>query len=435
MGSFAQGILSGAAQGLGDEIKQRRKRKEEGADALRNKQADELEQAMKNTQARGALQPNAPGYLKPEEVKQHIEDAQKQLTALYEPEEAPLLFQRLKGIFTKQQPQQAGLELKPGMTLADVLAGSGPVPQPQDPGKIITPKPFKAADGKWYVVRQDDQGNLKQQEMPGYSEESEIQEYVNAGLSKEDAMKAVRIRLGLDAKAVEPKETEKDKDVADWLEQNKLPDTAANREKARTAIANRGKVEPGSMMPLYDNRPGHEGEITGAWDAKSGRVVKAPKMAGTTAAGSGIAAKAQAAKDKKTAPLETVIEEANLAPDLQKQGEGGNSAADVALGLTFFKVMRGATGGAGGAGGGIRFTQQEQNLIFGARSFWESLDVKGNKITSNGEPLSSDQRQRMVSTIQLYQQAAQRKLDELKGVGDTSVDDVAKGLTGGTTPP
>ncbi len=156
MGALGQGVLSGVAEGFSDELKQRRKRKEEGADALRNKQADQLEQAMKNTQARGALQPGAPGYLKPEEVKQHIEDAQKQLTALYEPEEAPLLFQRLKGIFTTE-PKQHGLELKPGMTLADVLAGSGPVPQPQDPGKIITPKPFKGQDGKWYVVRDDGQ--------------------------------------------------------------------------------------------------------------------------------------------------------------------------------------------------------------------------------------------------------------------------------------
>ncbi len=133
MGSFAGGVLSGVASGVGDELKQRRKRKQEGSDALRNKQADELEQAMKNTQARGALQPTAPGYLKPEEVKQHIEDAQKQLTSLYEPEEAPLLFQRLKGIFSKQQPQQSGLELKPGMTLSDVLAGSGPAPVQSEP--------------------------------------------------------------------------------------------------------------------------------------------------------------------------------------------------------------------------------------------------------------------------------------------------------------
>lgn len=427
MGALGQGVLSGVAEGFSDELKQRRKRKEEGADALRNKQADQLEQAMKNTQARGALQPGAPGYLKPEEVKQHIEDAQKQLTALYEPEEAPLLFQRLKGIFTKQQPQQTGLELKPGMTLADVLAGSGPAPAPQDTGRIITPKPFQGADKKWYVVREDAQGNLKQQEIPGYSEESEIQEYMDAGLSEGDAQKAVRIRLGLEPKAAEPKPNEKEKDISDYLEAHNLEDTAANRDKARKAIARRGKDEPGSFMPLYDGK----GNVVGAWDAKSGRMVKSPKdLPGTTSAGAGISAKKEAATQKQTAPLESVIEEANLAPQLKQQGDAGNPEADAALALTFFKVMRGATGGAGGSGGGIRFTQQEQNLIFGSRSLWDTMEVKGNKVLSNGQPLAAAQRQQIVDTIQLYQAAAQRKLDEIKGgASDTTVDDVAKGLT------
>jgi hypothetical protein len=43
--------------------------------------------------------------------------------------------------------------------------------------------------------------------------------------------------------AKEPAETAKDKDISDYLEANKLADTAANREKARGAIAQRSKPE------------------------------------------------------------------------------------------------------------------------------------------------------------------------------------------------
>jgi hypothetical protein len=77
----------------------------------------------------------------------------------------------------------------------------------------------------------------------------------------------------------------KEQDVSDYLQAHGLPDTPGDREKARGAIAMRGKQEPGSYMPLYDEK----GRVTGAWDPKSGHIVQTPTdMPGNTAAGAGI---------------------------------------------------------------------------------------------------------------------------------------------------
>lgn len=208
-----------------------------------------------------------------------------------------------------------------------------------------------------------------------------------------------------------------DKDIADYIASNNLADTPANREKARDAIAKRNptahvQVEgTGNWMPTYDDK----GHVTGSWNPKTGEVKQAPaNIAGTTAQGSGIGTKADAATEKKLAPLKSALAEVETARDLKEAADKGNAEADVGLTLAFFKVMRGATG-PGGAGGGIRFTQQEQSLIMGAKNLWGSLQVAGNKVLSNGEPLSSDQRKQIMDVIELYGKAAQRSLDEAQG--------------------
>lgn len=84
------------------------------------------------------------------------------------------------------------------------------------------------------------------------------------------------------------KENPKDEDIGDYLDAHKLEDTPANRETARTAIANRGKSEPGNFMPLYDDK----GKISGAWDPKSGRIITAPGLPGNTLQGRAVEQKA-----------------------------------------------------------------------------------------------------------------------------------------------
>lgn len=61
------------------------------------------------------------------------------------------------------------------------------------------------------------------------------------------------------------KQNTKDEDISDYLEANDLPNTPANREKARTAIAKRGRPEEGAYFPVPDAK----GNITGWVNPKS----------------------------------------------------------------------------------------------------------------------------------------------------------------------
>lgn len=116
----------------------------------------------------------------------------------------------------------------------------------------------------------------------------------------------------------EPNTPDKDKDISDYLAAHNLPDSPANREKARGDIAKRGQQEPGNFMPLYDDK----GHVAGAWDPKSGRIVKSPEGAlpGNTAQGHTMAEKAGQTADQANAAMGsfTRYQESfkNLAPQL-----------------------------------------------------------------------------------------------------------------------
>lgn len=207
---------------LGDIARQGREKrgaeKTEEQRALRERKADEVEQAIKNIQARGALQPGQPGYIDPATLKTQLSEAQKQLSGLYEAHEGPAFLQRLKRASSAPAGAAAGTPasstpggatgnpnpsgvLRPGMTLDDVLAMSGPVPAQPKPGKMIG-KPYKDGD-HWSAVFQDETtGTLKSQVLPGYTEESRLQELKDQGFTDEEAKKALRIEGGLEPKAV-----------------------------------------------------------------------------------------------------------------------------------------------------------------------------------------------------------------------------------------
>ncbi|MFZ0294671.1 MAG: hypothetical protein WAL52_13785 [Candidatus Sulfotelmatobacter sp.] len=61
------------------------------------------------------------------------------------------------------------------------------------------------------------------------------------------------------------KQNTKDEDITDYLDANALPNTPANREKARTAIAKRGRPEEGAYFPVPDAK----GNIMGWVNPKS----------------------------------------------------------------------------------------------------------------------------------------------------------------------
>ena len=96
------------------------------------------------------------------------------------------------------------------------------------------------------------EGRADQLENPGEAHQDIVKEFSDA-LAKNDQKRidelAPRVKQymeGTQKPQKEPVENEKAKDIADYLEANKLPDTAANREKARGAIAQRSKPEVSS---------------------------------------------------------------------------------------------------------------------------------------------------------------------------------------------
>lgn len=194
-----------------------------------------------------------------------------------------------------------------------------------------------------------------------------------------------------------------------YLKEHSLQDNATNEAAARKAwnLAGKETPEPGSFIPTYDPKTG---TLMGAWDPKSGRTVEAPKGGGTTGTGLSAQDKREQEHQKQLAPFKSIVDEADKAQTLKDLADKGNAEADVDLALTFFKTMRSANSG----GSGIRFTQQENNLIMDSRNLWDSMEVKGNKLFSNGQPLSKTQRQEILDVINVHKQAAQRQLGELE---------------------
>jgi len=190
------GSYSGAAGALAEELHGIRNRQQtehdEAKHKLRERQADDIETAIQNIQQNQTLSP--------EQKTKEIDAARQQLQQLYQPHEGEHLFNRLKKIFGgQQQPQSTNgqIELKPGMTLAEVLSAGSPAPAaPKTVGQ-----PFKAEDGKFYILQMDQTGKISRQEVP-YSEQSRLEYFKSQGLNDQQAQEAVEVEAGIKAKPV-----------------------------------------------------------------------------------------------------------------------------------------------------------------------------------------------------------------------------------------
>ncbi len=193
------------------------------------------------------------------------------------------------------------------------------------------------------------------------------------------------------------KPSEEDKAISDYLAAHGLKETPGNRNSARIALkaAERAPEKPSAEDKAVSDHLAAAGLPDTPANRDKARVELAQGKSAARAEGTQQA--------KETQGLKDIVSAADEAKDLQKAGDAGNSEADVALTLAYFKVMKGT------AGAGIRFTTAEQNMITGARSLSEALEVKGNKVFANGQPLSKQQRQRIVDTMQIAAKAAQRQ--------------------------
>lgn len=189
------GSYSGAAGALAEELGSIRNRQQtqhdEAKHKLRERQADEIEQAIQGIQSNTSLSP--------EQKTKDIDAARQQLQALYQPHEAPHMMERLKRIFgggKSPQSTSGQIELKPGMTLAEVLAAGSP----QAPAPKALGQPIQNAKGKWVQMEMDQQGNITAKEVP-ITEETRKAYWMRQGLTDEQAQQAVEVEAKIKSPA------------------------------------------------------------------------------------------------------------------------------------------------------------------------------------------------------------------------------------------
>ena len=107
---------------------------------------------------------------------------------------------------------------------------------------------------------------------------------------------------------------------------------------------------------------------------------------------------------KASTGYQNIVDEADTAHKLAAMGAAGNAPADVDLALSFFKTMKGASGS------GIRFTQQEQNLIRGSRNSAGDIEGVAQKVLGGGQMFTPEQRQNIIKVIDTHADAARNHL-------------------------
>jgi hypothetical protein len=201
----------------------------------------------------------------------------------------------------------------------------------------------------------------------------------------------------------DPAVKDKQQDISDYLSANKLGDTPANREKARKAIADRGKTEPGNFMPLYDEH----GKVAGAWDPKSGRVINQPSLPGNTAQGNAQNEHQQAALDKKLEPLQGVLDEI---AESREYAATPSATNDYGLLMNFIGVTKPESLAK------LRLNQNEVGLATKTRGTLGDIQALLQKV-QNGQMLTPDQRKDMLDTMATVEKFTQRRMDAVKGGG------------------
>lgn len=180
-------LQSGPAGVVESTILHNKERRENAEDTQRDLQVADIEKSIQGIQARTDLSPD--------QKAAEINKARQVLQGLYKPHEGPKLFDALGRIFGKKGspapaptgqvnpmgPQAPTLDIKPGMTVGDIMAMGSPQPAPKTEGQ-----PFQAEDGKWYQWERDAQGNVKAtpvQAGPPAADPKERESYI-AGLAK-----------------------------------------------------------------------------------------------------------------------------------------------------------------------------------------------------------------------------------------------------------
>jgi hypothetical protein len=182
-----------------------------------------------------------------------------------------------------------------------------------------------------------------------------------------------------DAKPDKPA-SEQDKEVSDYEQAHGLPDTPANRDKARDTIKTRDKTprQPTDREEWMKDHPGES--IDNFWKAK---------------AGAGGAAKAEAGEESGKAAQA-------YADDYLKSGKF-TGAGDEALMEKYFELAKPSSG--------FRMTQPQIEMLTKAQDLMNSVVAKGKHLFSPEAPyFSPELRSQIVETMKNLQKAR----DEVK---------------------
>ena len=126
---------------------------------------------------------------------------------------------------------------------------------------------------------------------------------------------------------------------------------------------------------------------------------------------------------KQLSPMQKVQTTAELASDYVNNPTG---PGDVALTLAFFEVAKAADPGSGS---GIRFTQQEQKLIIGARGWADAAKANAERWGS-GTLYDDRQRKQMAEVIQMAARKASAREQEVLGAAGSFNPKAAAGAAG-----
>jgi hypothetical protein len=345
----AVGFVGQLGQDAEQSGKEQRSQDAEAKRALRERKADEIETAIKNLQSRSALQPNQPGYIAPDQLKTQLEAAQQQLSGLYQPHEGPDLLKRIKGIFDKKSAAPAQPSLHPGMTLSEVLAGAGPAPTAAESKADLTgqvdefKKAWKEATGQEPSTEIMQDFISKKGGISGQEEKDKPlkQQYKDAGLSDEDADKAVRIHFGLQPKSVPAKPVKKSA-----LDPNTDTVTKYNEDGTVSTWARSDPDQPEDVTKLFAGRKGVTAEKDKEQQTKFNQSLERQTHAFNLAIQRGDHAAAKRIVNTAKSDLLSAQERVETMDKNKKDALAGNQQAMLSLVANHIGMTLGAQKGA-----------------------------------------------------------------------------------------
>lgn len=454
MGAIATGFVS--QLGADAEAKQQQTAKQQRDDALmlRERHADQIQQSINTFQ-------NDP-ELTDAERSFKIGEAQKQLTALYKPEEGADLFNRLgrlihhgtpdpvpamgtspgttaavqtatpamsvaPGINMPQGPVHQ-VELHPGMTIDEVLAAGSPAAAKAHAGAAQIAK-FKQdwqsatgslpdADTLEEFARK--QGGLPQEkpDKPGL-----LKSLTDAGLSPEDAQKALRVHYGLDAKPGAKKPMEADIKGNGLFMGVNDPETGKKYSRSDLESGN----APAEAVAIYKDYKTGKGEQSAEESRKEGFSLEKQQIAISAAMAKQDYTKAKSAINKGKDAYIDALSRSNTMDQNLKDAQNGNQQAMLSLVANHIGMTLSAQKGARITRSAWEEAMNSAPWLSAIAAKWFHEDENGDMIFDGyktGVNLTGDQMTQMVNL-------AHQKRDQLKQNIDTIQnlygDDIAEG--------